>query len=159
MSTRCCRCSRRSRASRACTPAARPPPVLQSAPGQGGGAGTRRAGQIERFRALVDAHFRERWAVERYAGELALTAGQLSRLCRETLGMSSLEVVNARVLHEAERELVYSTLGVKQIAGLLGFDDEAYFGRFFRKHSGKTPTEFRQAARQRLAPQDGGRGG
>jgi len=47
---------------------------------------------------------------------------------------------------------VYSTLAVKQIAGLLGFADEAYFGRFFRKQTGTTPSEFRQAARQRLAP-------
>ncbi len=108
---------------------------------------------MERFRALVDAHFRERRPIESYAAEMGLSAGQLSRLCREALGASSLDVVNARVLHEAERELVYSTLGIKQIAGVLGFADEAYFGRFFRKQTGRTPTEFREAARRRLAPE------
>lgn len=80
-----------------------------------------------------------------------MTAGQLSRLCREMLGMSSLDVMNARIVQEAERELVYSTLAVKQVAAVLGFEDEAYFGRFFRKHTGTTPSEFRNAARQRLA--------
>ncbi|MGK2897094.1 MAG: helix-turn-helix domain-containing protein [Burkholderiaceae bacterium] len=113
---------------------------------------TRRSEQIECFRAAVDAHFRERLPVARYAAELGLSAGQLSRLCRESLGMSCLAVVNMRVVHEAECELVYSTLGIKQIAHRLGFADDAYFGRFFRKCTGVTPTEFRRRARQRLAP-------
>lgn len=113
---------------------------------------TRRSEQIECFRAAVDAHFRERLPVARYAAELGLSAGQLSRLCRESLGMSCLAVVNMRVVHEAECELVYSTLGIKQIAHKLGFADDAYFGRFFRKCTGVTPTEFRRRARQSLAP-------
>jgi AraC family transcriptional regulator, transcriptional activator of pobA len=118
-----------------------------------GSARSRKTAQVERFRALVDARFREHLPVEDYAAQLGLTAGHLSRLCREVLGISSLDVINARVVHEAERELVYSILGIKQIAGLLGFSDDAYFGRFFRKQTGRTPTEFREAARLRLAPE------
>lgn len=113
-------------------------------------ARSRKALQIERFRALVDARFRERLPMDAYAGALGLTVGQLTRLCREVLGQSSLDVVNARVAHEAQRELVYSSLGVKQIAALLGFDDEAYFSRFFRKQTGQAPSAFRETARRRL---------
>lgn len=121
--------------------------------GERGGEGgrSRKAAQIERFRALVDAHFRERWAIERYAGELGISAGQLSRLCREALGMSSLDVLNARVVHEAQRQLVYSSLSIKQISSELGFVDEAYFGRFFRKHTAQRPTDYRAQARRSLA--------
>jgi AraC family transcriptional regulator, transcriptional activator of pobA len=128
--------------------------ALHPPEGADAAARSRKAAQVERFRALVDRHFREHLPVERYSAQLGLTPGHLSRLCREVLGLSSMDVINARVVHEAERELVYSILGVKQIAGLLGFADDAYFGRFFRKQTGRTPTEFRQAARQRLAPQD-----
>ena len=127
--------------------------ALHAPDGSDSAARSRKTAQVERFRALVDAHFRAHLPVEHYAAELGLTAGHLSRLCREVLGVSSLDVINARVVHEAERELVYSILGVKQIAGLLGFADDAYFGRFFRKQTGRTPTDFRQAARLRLAPQ------
>lgn len=127
--------------------------ALPAHQGNDAAARSRKSQQVERFRALVDMRFRERLPIESYAAEIGLSVGQLSRLCRDTLGMSSLDVVNARVVHEAERELVYSTIGIKQIAGLLGFSDDAYFGRFFRKHTGSTPTEFRQAARLRLAPQ------
>ena len=115
-------------------------------------ASSRKAAQVERYRALVDAQFKDRWPIERYAAEMGVSAGQLSRLCRDVLGQSALDVLNARIVHEAERELVYSTLGIKQIAGLLGFADDAYFGRFFRKQTGRTPSAFREAARARLAP-------
>lgn len=125
--------------------------ALQTSDGAANAPPTRKATRVDRFRALVDAHFRERWSVERYASEVGLTAGQLSRLCREVLGMSSLDVMNSRVVHEAERELVYSTLTIKQVAAVLGFEDEAYFGRFFRKHTGTTPSEFRSTAHRRLA--------
>lgn len=115
---------------------------------------SKKAARVERFRATVDLEFRNRWPIARYATDLGLSVGQLSRICRELLGVSALDVVNARIVHEAERELVYSTLSVKQIAGLVGFEDEAYFGRFFRKQTSLTPTEFREAARRQLAPAD-----
>lgn len=126
--------------------------ALPARDGADAAARSRKSAQVERFRALVDARFREHLPVEGYAAEMGLTAGHLSRLCREVLGRSAMDVINARHVHEAERELVYSILGVKQIAGLLGFADDAYFGRFFRKHTGMTPTQFRQAARMNLAP-------
>lgn len=112
---------------------------------------SRKAGQIEQFRMLVDQRFRTERSIEHYAAALGITAGHLGRLCREVLGMSPLDAINARIVHEAQRELVYSSLGVKQVAKELGFDDEAYFGRFFKKQTGQRPTEFREMARAHLA--------
>ncbi len=112
---------------------------------------SRKAQQVERFKALVEARFRERVSIEDYGQALGVSAGQLSRLCREVLGISALDVVNARVVHEAQRELAYSLLSIKQIAAVLGFEDEAYFGRFFKKHTGHRPTDFRAMAQRRLA--------
>ena len=51
----------------------------------------------------------------------------------------------------AGRGLPLSLLSIKQIAALLGFEDEACFGRFFKKHTGHRPTEFRAMARRHLA--------
>ncbi len=113
---------------------------------------SRQAGQVERLRALVDQHFRERLPIEAYAARLGVSPGQLTRLTRRMLGVTCLDLVNARVVHEAERELVYSNLSVKQVAAVLGFADEAYFGRFFKKHTGRTPSEFRDRAREHLGP-------
>ncbi len=126
--------------------------ALQADAGGEAGARNRKAAQVERFRARVDECFHEHLSLDDYAGPLGISAGQLSRLCREVLGVSALDVIHARVVHEAERELVYSILSVKQIAALLGYADEAYFGRFFKKQTGHTPTEFRELAQAQLAP-------
>jgi len=119
-------------------------------PGAEGDPQSPKVRQVERFKALVEAHFRERWAVARYAAALNISAGQLGRLTREVLGCSPLDTVNARIVREAQRELVHGGLGIKQLAAALGFDDDAYFGRFFKKHAGLRPGEFRSAGRRQV---------
>jgi len=111
---------------------------------------SRKATQVQKFRALVDMHFKDHLGIDDYAATLGITAGQLSRISREVLGMSPLDVINARVIHEAQRDLVYTSSTVKQLAASLGFDDEGYFGRFFRKHTGCSPKEFRMNALAQL---------
>ncbi len=109
-------------------------------------AGSRKTRQIEQFKALLDQHVLAHWPVQGYADTMGLTAGQLSRVCREVLGMSALDVINARLLHEAQRELVYTGLPIKRLAAELGFEDDAYFSRFFKRHTGQSPKEFRASA-------------
>ena len=111
---------------------------------------SRKARQMEKFRQLVDRHFRTEHSVQLYASELGVTPGQLARLSREVLGMPTQEVINARILHEAQRDLVYTSLPIKQLAADLGFDDDAYFSRFFRKHTGTSPKSFRAQALRTL---------
>ena len=110
------------------------------------GGPSRKTAQIQKFRSLVDAHFRQHLPLQHYASELGITPGQLTRLCREVLGVSSLAVLQARLVHEAQRDLVYTNTSIKRLASNLGFEDEGYFGRFFRKHTGLTPREFRARA-------------
>lgn len=107
--------------------------------------------QIEQFKALLDLHFREHWPVQHYADAMGLTAGQLTRVSREVLGMSSLDVINARLMHEAQRDLVYTSSSIKQLSSELGFEDDAYFSRFFKRHTGRSPREFRAQALAQLA--------
>jgi len=102
--------------------------------------------QLEKFRTMVEANFKKHLPMTDYANHLGITPGQLSRLCREVLGVSSLDVINTRLIHEAQRELVYSGNTVKQLAYFFGFSDETYFGRFFRKHTGLSPRAFRAKA-------------
>lgn len=107
--------------------------------------------RIERFRLLLDERCRTRLPVASYADAMGISAGQLTRICREAFGISAIEAIDRRAVHEARRLLVYSTLSVKQIARELGFRDEAYFGRFFRKQTGLRPTEYRHQEQGRLS--------
>ena len=117
-------------------------------------AQARRANQVEAFRRLVAAHSRSRLSVSEYATRLGITAGQLTRLCRETLGMSSLDVINRQRLHDAQLELALTVASIHRVAANLGFGDEDYFGRFFRRHAGMTPTAYRERMRHRAAAGD-----
>ena len=88
--------------------------------------------------------------MQAYADQLGLSIGQLSRICREVLGQSSLHVLNDRLIQEAQRGLVYTGLSIKQLADELGFVDDAYFSRFFRKHTGLSPRDYRAKALARM---------
>jgi AraC family transcriptional activator of pobA len=96
------------------------------------------------FRALVDRHYRQRLPVAFYAAQLGTSQTHLNRICRAAFQESALGVIDRRVVLEATRDLTFTVLSVKEIAGSLGFDDPAYFSRFFTKHAGVSPARFRQ---------------
>lgn len=114
----------------------------------------RRAALLEQFRELVNQHFRSHWTLELYAGRLGISAAQLGRICREELGEAPMALVNARMMREAQRQLAYSDLEIKQIAHGLGFSDTSYFSRYFRKQAGIRPSEFRAAFLSETAAAD-----
>jgi len=108
--------------------------------------GSRAAMHLARYRTLVDASFRSQPSLASLAQQLGITPTQLNRVCRQLTGRSALALLHARVMLEAQRDLAYTTLSVKQIALGLGFGDAGYFTRFFQRLSGRTPTQWRGAA-------------
>lgn len=106
---------------------------------------SRRCQQMVYFRERVDMHFREHLGVKDYAAQLGMTVATLGRACQDQLGMTPMTLINSRLILEAKRELAYSSLSVKEIAHELGFNDVAYFSRFFRKHMEMTPGEYRES--------------
>lgn len=121
----------------------------RSAPADAGlalAAQARALGHVRRFRALVEARFRQQPALAGLAAELGITPTQLNRVCHQVLGHSALGVLHARLVLEAQRDLAYTTLSVKQIALGLGFAEAGYFTRFFQRHTGRTPSAWRALA-------------
>jgi AraC family transcriptional regulator, transcriptional activator of pobA len=105
---------------------------------------------VDKFKRLVNEQFKSSQSVASYANRIGVSAGQLTRLTKQLLGITALEVINARILFEAERELTYTLDSIKQIAAKLGFDDEAYFSRFFKKQTGQSPKAFRQRSASKI---------
>ena len=60
-------------------------------------------------------------------------------------------MIAERVLVEAQRELIYTNSTIQQIAAGLGFEDESYFGRVFRKATGLSPQAYRVQQLERLS--------
>ncbi|MFD2237579.1 helix-turn-helix domain-containing protein [Aureimonas populi] len=100
-----------------------------------------------RFLRLVDLHYRDTRKVGFYAGRLGITATHLNRICRQVCGSSALGVIERRILLEARRYLQFSTLSVKEIAILLGYEDPAYFSRLFRRRTGRGAVSMRRELR------------
>lgn len=115
--------------------------AVQRADGQ---VGKPRSELYGRFRQLLEAHFREQWPVQRFASELAITEGKLNRVCRAMAGKSAFDLMQERLVLEARRRLVYINVPVSLLAYELGFQDPAYFCRFFKKQTGMTPSEYRR---------------
>src|SRR5262245_27963505 len=118
-------------------------PRVDTAPAQ---RGSRATLHLERYRGLVDASYRSQPSLSTLAHQLGITATQLNRVCRQLTGRSALALLHERMLLEAQRDLTYTTLSVKQIALGLGFTDAGYFTRFFQRLSGRTPTQWRGQA-------------
>lgn len=100
---------------------------------------------LARLRPMIDERFTQHWPVERYAAALGVTPGRLNAACRRVTGLSTLQLVHARLMLEARRSLIYTSHGMAEIGYALGFEDPAYFSRFFTKREGRSPQAFRRA--------------
>jgi AraC family transcriptional regulator, transcriptional activator of pobA len=103
--------------------------------------------RLRRFRQLIENRYAQHWPIERFARELGLSETSLNRLCRRLTGSTGFDLLQQRLALEARRRLIYATDSVSGIASALGFNDSAYFARFFRRHSGVSPHEYRRAHR------------
>jgi AraC family transcriptional activator of pobA len=117
------------------------------APGVAEAPGAPDAERLRRFRHLVETHYLKHWPVKRYARMVALSEGSLNRLCARLAGTTAFALLQQRLAREARRRLIYTASSVSGIAAELGFTDPAYFSRFFRRHGGVGPTEFRRMQR------------
>jgi AraC-like DNA-binding protein len=109
----------------------------------GGTAGGRLPPPLPELRELVEAHYRRLHAPADYAELLGTTPKALGRAVRAHLGKTLTELVRERVLNHAKWELLHTLKPVKEVAREVGYDDELYFSRFFKKATGMSPTEFR----------------
>lgn len=100
--------------------------------------------KVREFELLLNNYFLQKREVKDYADMLHITPNHLNVLCKTTVGKTSSQLIHDRVMVEAQRLLLHSTLSVKEVAYQLQFEDNSYFSRFFKKHSGKTPEQFRK---------------
>lgn len=79
-----------------------------------------------------------------YAQALGVTERRLTEATKTAQGMTATETIHDRLALEAKRLLAHSELNIATVATHLGFEDPAYFSRFFKKRCGLTPSEFKK---------------
>jgi len=103
---------------------------------------------VARFREIVERRFRLREPIPVYAATLGISLTVLRAACAEIAGCSPSLLLDRRAMLEAKRALLYTTLSINEIGFSLGFADPAYFSRFFTRHAGMAPREYREKRSQ-----------
>lgn len=104
--------------------------------------------QAIQLESLIEQHYRQHWRAGDYAKEMRLSCIQLNSVCKQHFGKSTEAVIQERLMLEIKRALVYGDKSIKEICFDLNFEDPAYFIRFFKKHTGTTPLEYRKSVRE-----------
>jgi AraC family transcriptional regulator, transcriptional activator of pobA len=108
-----------------------------------------------RFRQLIDAHLGTHRRVAEYAALLGVTPGHLNDLSRRYLAQSAGAAIRERLVAEARRRLLHTGETAARIGERLGFEDPAYFSRFFTRETGVPPSRFRAAIHEKHQPRHG----
>jgi AraC-like DNA-binding protein len=98
---------------------------------------------FQKFRRAVDAKFAQTRSVEDYAKAIGCSAKSLRRACMMASGSSPKAIIEQRLILEAKRLLAHTGLTVEVIATEVGFSEPTNFVKFFRRHGGMRPLDFR----------------
>ncbi|NSL90961.1 AraC family transcriptional regulator [Chitinophaga solisilvae] len=104
---------------------------------------TRKESLVISFTNLVQLQFRYQRNVQQYAEQLFVTAKHLTETVKEITGKNAGEIIDDIVIMEAKMLLEDSRLSISEIAELLHFSDQSFFGKFFKRHAGVSPRTFR----------------
>ena len=96
------------------------------------------------FSTLVEFNFTKLHSVTKYAERLGLSPKSLTKHFQKIGNQTPRDIIKKRILLEAKRKLIYTGNSVKEIAFDLGFNDPAYFTRFFTKSTSLSPLNFKK---------------
>jgi AraC family transcriptional activator of pobA len=98
---------------------------------------------IQKLISAVEEHFQHKHRPADYAALLNVTIKKLNRVTRQHLSQTIGSMISERLIVQAKHELYSTDKPIKQIAGELGFQDVAYFSRFFKARTLTTPHVYR----------------
>jgi len=100
------------------------------------------------FRQLLNKNYATTHQVSDYAGEMAVTSDYLNKTVKNLTGKSAKDHIQSKLITEAKRSLLFSSISNKELSFELGFEEPSHFNNFFKKCTGQTPSEFRISSRK-----------
>lgn len=98
---------------------------------------------FQEYQKLVLAHYQEWHHVSQYAEAMRLSVPHLCSTVKSVSGKTAGDLIIDAILTDAKAQLKITNLQIKEIALSLGFENVAFFNRFFKTHTGTTPKGYR----------------
>jgi AraC-like DNA-binding protein len=95
------------------------------------------------FLNLLSENFKSEKRVHHYAKQLFVTSRHLSQVVKTVTGKTAGEIIDEMVINEAKVLLSSHVMNVSQVADELRFSDQSFFGKFFKKYTGISPSVYR----------------
>lgn len=105
---------------------------------------TRKEELFQQFLKLMFKHNREEHSVSYYASELCISPQYLSSILKELTGKTTNSWIDDSLILDAKILLKAPNTTVQQVSDTLSFSNQSTFGKFFKKHTGLSPAEYRK---------------
>jgi len=105
-------------------------------------ASSRREAVIGSFFSLIFEHFKEAKDVSFYADKLCVSPKYLSTVTKDVVGRTAKECIDHFVIIEC-KFLLDSNLTIQEVSQQLNFPNQSFFGKYFKKHTGMSPLNYR----------------
>lgn len=99
--------------------------------------------KISKAVQFINDNYRNGVSRDDAAIQAGMSAAHFSRAFKKVMGMSYQDYLHSRRIAEARNLLHTTTKSINEIAKFLGFSDQTGFGRIFKKHTGLTPSAYR----------------
>jgi AraC family transcriptional regulator, transcriptional activator of pobA len=96
------------------------------------------------FIQLLNERYIEYSYADLFANALQVSQKKLNETAKSITGKTACYLVEEKIVTEAKKILIQNKLQVKQIAWQLGYEDQYYFSRMFKKQAGISPKAFRK---------------
>lgn len=99
---------------------------------------------LQNLKNYIETHYKTKHTASDYADMLSITPKALTKLTKAHFNKTLTDLIAERIIIEAKRELYLTNKSIKEIAYELGYNDEYYFSRFFKKNADVSPQLYRE---------------
>lgn len=108
------------------------------------GTGAKEPVILQDLKEAIEKDFRSKHTPHDYALQLNISSNALAKITRAHFNKTLTNLIAERIIIEAKRELYLTNKSIKEVAYELGYDDEYYFSRFFKKNVNISPQAYRE---------------